>query len=90
MRLQSVSSSNETERGEKMCALKHRGSQFCSIRKVSILFYSEGVRLPFLLTSLVDWVFGHICYVLSCVLRGDRVRQSGDPGRGKKFDGRTN
>lgn len=30
-------------------------------------YLGEAVILP--LTSLVDWIFGHICYVLSCILR---------------------
>lgn len=38
------------------------------------------------LTSLVDWVFGHICYVLSRVLRetGETVRGGGEGKNSEK------
>ena len=48
-------------------SFKVKSSQF-SVRIVRCCL-SEDVIL---LTSLVDWVFGHICYVLSRVLRETR------------------
>jgi len=45
----------------------------------------KDVILLILLTSLVDWIFGHICYVLSCILgERDRGRQLEQEGTGKK------
>lgn len=37
-------------------------------RRASVLLEAARAKVSFLLTSLVDWVFGHICYVLSRIL----------------------
>lgn len=49
------------------------------------------VKLSFsrLLTSLVDWVFGHVCYVLSRVLQETGRDNQGRRGAGQSIEGQV-